>query len=37
MLVAIFGVLLLGEQLSRTNWLSILLNTVGVILVAWQK
>ncbi|MGL4225207.1 MAG: EamA family transporter [Vibrio sp.] len=36
-LVAIFGVILLGEQLSRTNWLGILLITVGMILVAWQK
>ncbi|WP_299692550.1 EamA family transporter [uncultured Vibrio sp.] len=36
-LVAIFSVMLLGEQLSTTNWFGIVLITVGVILVAWQN
>lgn len=36
-LVAIFSVALLGEQLSTTNWLGIILITAGVILVSWQS
>ncbi len=35
-LVAIFGVLLLGEHLSMINWMGIGLITVGVILVSLQ-
>ncbi|MGF1686577.1 EamA family transporter [Photobacterium japonica] len=35
-LVAIFSVAILGEQLSNINWLGIMLITAGVILVAWQ-
>ncbi|MCQ1058020.1 EamA family transporter [Photobacterium sp. DNB23_23_1] len=35
-LVAVFGVLLLGENLSTINWLGVALITLGVILVAWQ-
>lgn len=35
-LVAVFSVALLGEQLSGINWLGIALITAGVILVAWQ-
>jgi transporter family protein len=33
-LVAIFGVLILGERLSAINWLGIVLTAVGLILVA---
>ncbi|WP_456294588.1 EamA family transporter [Vibrio sp. AK197] len=36
-LVALFSVILLGEQLSTTNWFGIILITIGVILVAWQN
>ncbi|MGL6259810.1 EamA family transporter [Vibrio sp. WXL210] len=35
-LVAVFGVVLLGEQLSAINWLGVALITGGVVLVAWQ-
>jgi transporter family protein len=33
-LVAIFGVLFLGEQLSLLNWVGVTLITVGAVLVA---
>jgi transporter family protein len=33
-LVAIFGVLFLGERLSAVNWLGVALVAAGVILVA---
>ena len=33
-LVAVFGVLFLGEKLSAVNWLGVVLCTVGIILVA---
>nr|WP_206530219.1 EamA family transporter [Nordella sp. HKS 07] len=33
-LVAVFGVLILGEKLSAVNWLGVVLCTVGIILVA---
>ncbi len=36
-LVAIFGVLLLGEKLSMINWMGIGLIAVGVILVSLQS
>ncbi|WP_086984096.1 EamA family transporter [Vibrio aphrogenes] len=35
-LVAIFGVLLLGEHLSAMNWLGVALITVGVVMISWQ-
>lgn len=35
-LVAIFGVLLLGERLSATNWLGVALIALGAVLVAWR-
>lgn len=35
-LVAIFGVLLLGEHLSAMNWLGVTLITVGVVMISWQ-
>jgi transporter family protein len=35
-LVAIFGVAFLSEQLSARNWLGIAMITAGVILVAWR-
>lgn len=35
-LVAIFGVAFLSEQLSARNWLGIAMITIGVILVAWR-
>jgi transporter family protein len=34
-LVAIFGVVFLGERLAPTNWLGIALIAAGAILVAW--
>jgi transporter family protein len=34
-LVAVFGVLFLGERLSTANWLGIALIAAGAILVAW--
>jgi len=34
-LVAIFGVLFLGERLSAANWLGVALIGAGAILVAW--
>lgn len=33
-LVAVFGVLFLGEKLSAVNWLGVILCTAGIILVA---
>lgn len=36
-LVAIFGVLLLGERLSGTNWLGVGMIAAGAILVAYQS
>jgi transporter family protein len=35
-LVAVFGVLLLGERLSAANWLGVGLCTVGIVLVAMR-
>jgi bacterial/archaeal transporter family protein len=35
-LVAVFGVLLLGEKLSGTNWLGVAMIGAGAILVAYQ-
>ena len=35
-LVAIFGVLLLGERLSAANWLGVALIALGAVLVAWR-
>ncbi len=35
-LVAIFGVLFLGEQLSLPNWLGVGLIATGALLVAWK-
>jgi bacterial/archaeal transporter family protein len=35
-LVAIFGVIFLGERPSPTNWLGVLLIAAGTILVAWK-
>jgi transporter family protein len=35
-LVAIFGVLFLGESLSNRNWLGVALIAAGAILVAWR-
>ena len=35
-LVAVFGVFLLGEKLSASNWLGILLCTSGIVLVAMK-
>lgn len=35
-LVAVFGVLILGERLSATNWLGVGLCTAGIILVAMR-
>jgi len=35
-LVAIFGVIFLGERLSTPNWLGIALIAVGVVLVAYR-
>lgn len=36
LLSAVFGVLLLGERLSATNWLGVGLCTAGIILVAMR-
>ena len=35
-LVAIFGVMFLGERLTAPNWLGIALIAVGVILIAYR-
>lgn len=35
-LVAVFGVLVLGERLSATNWLGVGLCTAGIVLVAMK-
>lgn len=35
-MVAVFGVLFLSENLSSVNWMGVALITLGVILVAWQ-
>jgi bacterial/archaeal transporter family protein len=35
-LVAVFGVVLLGERLSASNWLGVTLIALGAILVAYQ-
>ncbi|MBN8993359.1 MAG: EamA family transporter [Rhizobiales bacterium] len=35
-LVAVFGVLFLGEHLSTTNWIGVVLIAAGAILVAWS-
>jgi transporter family protein len=34
-LVALFGVTLLGEQLSGRGWMGVVLMTLGAALVAW--
>ncbi len=36
-IVAVFSVILLGEHLSSSNWMGIILITLGVILVSWQS
>lgn len=36
-LVAIFGVIFLGERLSGRGWLGIVLITAGVLLIAWRR
>jgi transporter family protein len=36
LLVAVFGVLMLGERLSATNWLGVCLCTAGIMLVAMR-
>ena len=35
-LVAIFGVLFLGEKLSGTNWLGVVMIAAGVVLIAYR-
>jgi len=35
-LVAIFGVMFLGEKLSGANWLGVALIATGAVLVAWR-
>lgn len=35
-LVAVFGVLVLGERLTAPNWLGVTLIAAGAILVAWR-
>jgi transporter family protein len=35
-LVAIFGVMFLGERLSMPNWLGVMLIAVGAVLVAYK-
>ena len=35
-LVAVFGVIFLGEKLSGTNWIGIALIAAGAVLVAWS-
>ena len=35
-LVAIFGVIFLGERLSAPNWLGVALIMAGAVLVAWR-
>jgi transporter family protein len=35
-LVAIFGVIFLGERLSLPNWLGVGLIMAGAVLVAWR-
>ncbi|WP_137151032.1 EamA family transporter [Devosia sp. FKR38] len=35
-LVAIFGVIFLGEKLSAPNWLGVALIVAGAVLVAWR-
>jgi transporter family protein len=36
-LVAIFGVMFLGERLSAPNWLGVALIAAGAVLVAWRS
>ncbi len=36
-LVAVFGVIFLGERLSARGWLGIAFVTVGVLLIAWRR
>ena len=36
-LVAVFGVVFLGERLSVRGWLGIAFITVGVLLIAWKR
>jgi len=35
-LVAVFGVLFLGERLAGVNWLGVVLIAIGTLLVAWK-
>ncbi len=35
-LVAVFGVIFLGERLSATNWLGVTLIAAGAVLVAYR-
>lgn len=35
-LVAVFGVIFLGERLSAANWLGVVLIAAGAVLVAWR-
>ena len=36
-LVAVFGVVFLGERLSGRGWLGVLLIAAGVLLIAWKR
>jgi len=36
-LVAVFGVIFLGERLGGRGWLGVLLITAGVLLIAWRR
>ena len=36
-LVAVFGVIFLGERLSARGWLGIAFVTLGVLLIAWRR
>lgn len=35
-LVAVFGVVFLGEHLSREHWLGVALIATGAVLIAWR-
>jgi bacterial/archaeal transporter family protein len=36
-MVAVFGVVFLGESLSKQNWLGVALIALGAVLVAWRR
>jgi transporter family protein len=36
-LVAVFGVMFLGEKLSAPNWLGVILIAAGALLVSWKS